>query len=163
MTNPEHTEEFNAQVAKLWNDGYSAGYIGIRMGVTRNAIIGVVHRIKGRGVEMREGEKLTIHRKPKDEKRPKPSMPKLPETVIGVDIGRPGGDLSMMVEIQGKEIVSVGRVIEHEPLEGRWVSHYDLKNGCCRYIKDNKFCNAEGFPWCDEHHALVTKKKGENR
>lgn len=39
------TDEKKAEVAKLWNEGFSATIIGRRYGVSRNSIIGVVHRM----------------------------------------------------------------------------------------------------------------------
>lgn len=146
-TERKHTDEFNVSVVDMWNKGFSAGYIGDRMGVSRNAIIGVVRRIKAKGTEIRHGEIIT--RKPKDRtKKPKPSMPKLPETHLAPTI----------------EVAIQQTKVEIQKAFGRWVSLNDTKRGCCRYTKDGKtYCNAEGFPWCDEHHDMLTKKKGENK
>jgi GcrA cell cycle regulator len=39
------TDEKHDQVAALWAEGYSAAEIGRRMGVSKNAIVGKVHRL----------------------------------------------------------------------------------------------------------------------
>ena len=40
-------------IARLWNEGRSAGQIAAYLGVTRNQISGVVHRMKKDGVKLR--------------------------------------------------------------------------------------------------------------
>lgn len=52
------TDEKRADIAKLWMAGHSATIIGRRYGVSRNSIIGVVHRMGMSG--MREGPSIPM-------------------------------------------------------------------------------------------------------
>jgi GcrA cell cycle regulator len=57
------TDEKRAEVAKLWQQGFSATIIGRQYGVSRNSIIGVVHRMglsgsrAGPSISMRDSAK----------------------------------------------------------------------------------------------------------
>lgn len=46
------TPAMDARAVKLWNAGNSAAVIGIALGVTKNALIGRIHRMRARGVEI---------------------------------------------------------------------------------------------------------------
>jgi hypothetical protein len=45
---PQWSREKRLKIARLWRNGYSAGAIGKLFGVTRNSIMGLVHRNKWR-------------------------------------------------------------------------------------------------------------------
>lgn len=146
----QHTDEFRVAVVELWNKGYSAGYIASRMGVSRNAIIGVIHRIKYTGIEVREGiAESPAGPSKRIRKRAEPSAPKiLEEHYKPAPILKP--------EIVAGDILNI-TVVDNP----RWVSLFDVKKDHCRYTKDGKtFCNDVGFPWCEEHKEIVIKKWG---
>ena len=48
--------ELIATVIRLWNDGKSAGEVGAEVGKSRGAVIGIVHRQRAKGVEVRRSE-----------------------------------------------------------------------------------------------------------
>jgi hypothetical protein len=44
-------------------------------------------------------------------------------------------------------------------VNGRWVALVHAGAQTCRYTEDGKlFCNATGFPWCEEHRDVVYKQ-----
>lgn len=45
MTNPEWTPERTAALIALWSEELSTSEIGRRLGITKNAVIGKVHRL----------------------------------------------------------------------------------------------------------------------
>lgn len=45
MTNPEWTPERTAALIALWSEELSTSEIGKRLGITKNAVIGKVHRL----------------------------------------------------------------------------------------------------------------------
>jgi GcrA cell cycle regulator len=62
-----HSEETKAQVSKLWADGKSAREVGAEIGMTRNAVIGLVHRLglPKRETDLRRGVRGWTARKMK--------------------------------------------------------------------------------------------------
>lgn len=44
MSNPVWSDKRKAEAARLWNDGWSAGQIAARLGVSRNAVVGIAAR-----------------------------------------------------------------------------------------------------------------------
>jgi len=60
------TEEIRRRIAELWNQGISSSSIAAEVGLTRNAVIGAVYRLRQRGEIMKTAE----------EKRPRKVRPK---------------------------------------------------------------------------------------
>ncbi len=73
------TDERVEQLKKLWTDGLSASQIAKELGgVTRNAVIGKVHRLglSGRAAPSRPPQRIVRPRRPRVAMRPsKPSLP----------------------------------------------------------------------------------------
>jgi hypothetical protein len=67
------TEEKRAEILRLWNLGYSSSKIAAEIGLSRNSVIGAVHRMRQAGVEIIKKEKV------KSKKVAKPKAPKPPK------------------------------------------------------------------------------------
>jgi|688.fasta_scaffold00600_8 hypothetical protein len=69
------TEEKRAEILRLWNLGYSSSKIAAEIGLSRNSVIGAVHRMRQAGIEIINKER------PKSKKAviPKVKTPKLPK------------------------------------------------------------------------------------
>jgi GcrA cell cycle regulator len=66
----------------LWTRGLTASEIGNELGVSRNAVIGKIHRLKGyESARMPAGNK---HARPPPAPKPKPPAPKQPRVVLNV-------------------------------------------------------------------------------
>ena len=125
------TDERVEQLKKLWAEGLSASQIARTMGgVTRNAVIGKVHRLglSGRAVTTRsERPRYTSHA------RPRPSRPALPEPVV---------------------------IDEPEPAPGEFSTVLSLNDRICKWPIGNpgepgfRFCGhkaVDGTPYCADH------------
>jgi hypothetical protein len=75
---PEPIPERSLKVIELWNEGKSTGIIAGELGMTRSAVSGVVHRLRGRVAITRGHRPLTFKRPPPRPPRP-PKVPKAPE------------------------------------------------------------------------------------
>ena len=69
------------QLTELWLDGVSAGLIAKQMDLSKNVVIGKVHRLRlpGRPSPIRSGEQ-TVPKKEKIAATTKPAKPKIPTT-----------------------------------------------------------------------------------
>ena len=67
------TEEKRAEILRLWNLGYSSSKIAAEIGLSRNSVIGAVHRMRQAGVEIISKERV------KSKKVSKPKAPKPPK------------------------------------------------------------------------------------
>ncbi len=145
MTYAFWTAEQKATLQKLWSDGYSAGRIGQLLGITRNAAIGQVHRMRlPKRVNV---EKVRAERTPRKKTEP-PQGYKKPRKI------------------------HPGTIVDHEiPLEQR-KNLFELGRGNCRWPVGNPgspefyFCGAptKGIcPYCGPHwfraidHAYMEK------
>ena len=52
------TEEKRAEILRLWNLGYSSSKIAAEIGLSRNSVIGAVHRMRQAGVEIISKERV---------------------------------------------------------------------------------------------------------
>lgn len=128
------TDERVEQLKKLWADGLSASQIARVLGeVTRNAVIGKVHRL---GLSGRASPARTERpRYPKPARRLVTSKPAAPEPVIVEEI-------------------------ESEPEPGEWTTVLTLRERMCKWPIGNpgdetfRFCGrkaGDGVPYCAEH------------
>ena len=65
---PEETKE---RIKELWTLGWSSTKIGLELGLTRNSVIGVVHRMRQKGISIPSNRKTTIKKKYTREKETK--------------------------------------------------------------------------------------------
>jgi GcrA cell cycle regulator len=156
------TEERVTELKKLWAEGHSATQIAKRLGhVTRNAVIGKVHRL---GLSGRATPSRPVKRPPRLA-RPKP------QTVRAV--GRPGEPFIREAAAE-LEVLPVAHVEPQRLPNGEMVTVLTVRDTMCKWpIGDPAdaafgFCghaSAAGSPYCAEHGrvAFQPAKKRERR
>ena len=138
---------------KLWSEGFSASQIAA--GVTRNAVIGKVHRLglSGRGKGSTPGAPRT--RKPRPIGAPPPTAPVLRGNTALAAKFTPRPEAQPAPVLQFDEDVVI-------PLSER-VTIMDLRESMCRWPMGDptkpefRFCGARsitGLPYCT-HHARI--------
>lgn len=144
-------DQLNRLVIDGWNGGLTGGALANLHGITRNAVIGIVHRAKAAGVKVREGEVYSV-KPPRPRNKPKPGIPILivPSVLV---THRPEGNWQKR---RPPPKLTEPPVAGVDP-STLWVGFVNLQNNAgCRYSLDAKlFCNAPGFPYCPEHKAIV--------
>lgn len=162
------TDERVELLRKLWIDGLSASQIAAELGgVTRNAVIGKVHRL---GLSGRT--KTTRPSAPRVRKVRRPSMPPRPATRV---IGNTALKLNVIADTDFDEDEMPVRVLApveelYIPLEER-ATILQLNEHTCKWPigdpgqDDFYFCgrhSAHGFPYC-EHHCRIAYQPANDR
>jgi len=131
-------QQVKDKIVEMWNAGKSAGVIGLELRVTRNTVVGQVHRMRISGMDLRT--------KGVTEKRPHIEAPKPEPRPIAAPI-------SLAVVTSPAMHV---RIVKQKKQRDRWVPLLSTKSNTCRYTADGKtFCNHSGYPWCETHRAMV--------
>lgn len=162
------TEERVAELKKLWAEGHSASQIAKRLGsVTRNAVIGKVHRL---GLSGRATPSRPVKRPPRLA-RPKPQQ--MPRQASSAP--RQSTALAVRAEPVHTHISEAEANIEPQRLpNGDMVTVLTVKDTMCKWPigdpADNNFgfcghASADGSPYCAEHArvAFQPAKKRERR
>ncbi|MEZ5938162.1 MAG: GcrA family cell cycle regulator [Hyphomonadaceae bacterium] len=174
------TEERVAELKKLWAEGHSASQIAKRLGnVTRNAVIGKVHRL---GLSGRATPSRPVKRPPRLA-RPKPQQATRPAAAAsGATVGavRSGGSAAP-VAAEGAHPhhhhhpAETAAFVEPQRLpNGEMVTVLTVKDTMCKWPIGDPADSAFGFcgratengaPYCAEHArvAFQPAKKRERR
>lgn len=150
------TDDRVETLKKLWNDGLSASQIAAQLGgVTRNAVIGKVHRLglSGRAKPARKAiQRVKAPRQPNMQ----PRKPRTTHMAMG--------NVALKAEAQPQaERASGGEVIELPPTSKK-LSIASLTERTCRWPigdpteSDFHFCGCdveEGSPYCSYHSKLA--------
>lgn len=150
------------QLKKLWSEGLSASQIAGELGgVTRNAVIGKVHRL---------GLSGRAKAKPASISRPRVKQV-LKQQVRTVSISV-RGNLAMV------EMVEAQPDVVHQPRENvvipmsKRISIMELREGVCRWplgdplTSDFAYCGADcsgGKTYCDAHARMAFQPQNERR
>ncbi|MDE2096547.1 MAG: hypothetical protein KGL39_04815 [Patescibacteria group bacterium] len=113
----------------LWNAGNSASQIGAVFNISRNAVIGRIHRVGARFPELitRVEPKAAQRRR----ERPAPS--------IATNAPKPIPKPALILDTSNQ------------------ISLLEIKGNRCRYIVKDEgsiCCENDGFPWCNFHAAV---------
>jgi len=164
------TDERIELLKKLWSDGLSASQIAGELGgVTRNAVIGKVHRLGLSGRVKSSGASAPRARKIVTRPAPAPARP-----AAGVSFGATRGNVALkpVVIADALEAVAVMEEVEDVVVPmSRRVSIMELKEGVCRWpmgdpmADDFVYCGADcktGAVYCS-HHSTVAYQASPDR
>jgi len=154
------TDERVELLKKLWTDGLSASQIAAELGnVTRNAVIGKVHRLglSGRAKDAKPAASAAATRARKATRAPSAPAPIAPQV---------NASNVVMAPIQLQPVNEVPEVFAEDdvaiPMSER-VTIMDLRESMCRWPMGDptkpefRFCGARsitGLPYCN-HHARI--------
>src|SRR5690606_13168903 len=124
------TEERVAELKKLWAEGHSASQIAKRLGsVTRNAVIGKVHRL---GLSGRATPSRPVKRPPRLA-RPKPQQ-QMPRQASAAPVARGSTALAVRPEPAHTHITEAEANIEPQRLpNGDMVTVLTVKDSMCKW------------------------------
>lgn len=161
------TDERVELLRKLWSDGLSASQIAAQLGgVSRNAVIGKVHRLKlsGRG--------RTTSAAPRVKKAAAPSQGRVVKTQVTRVIAATSGANALKVQFDAQPIA------RHRPVENvvvpiqRKLMLIQLTERTCKWpngdplSEDFNFCGAESGdngPYCTYHSRVAYQPAAERR
>ena len=142
--------ERNNRIISLWEEGYSSNRIAKVVGVTRSAVMGVVHRAR------RDGYVIKRATLPKPEPEKVVRMPKKPPMTA---VTPPPLKKEPPPE---KEVVMAAKALapQPKPRTNKPKTILELGSFDCRWILPNKkYCGelakSATTPWCEEHYKLV--------
>jgi GcrA cell cycle regulator len=149
------TLERSALLRRLWNDeGLSGGEIAERMGLSRNAVIGRVHRM---GLQKRNDRKANAQKANVTKRSKRLTRRELTHKVSSMTL--PAAPVAPVDAGEWKEV--------HVNFEPRGlISIWDLKEHHCRWPYDNEpmttYCGHDrlpGKPYCKKHFETGMEPK----
>lgn len=160
------TDEMIEELKKMWHEGLTTGEIGKRLNVSKNSIVGKVHRLglSGRPSPIKKKDEVQpaqpAEKKTAAPKAPKPE-PKVKEPVVKTPVAK-------AAEAPAKETAPIIPAPKAKPEAPHHAHHKlsltELDNHTCRWpIGDPKdenfhFCGKKvhiGQTYCDEHSAIA--------
>ena len=161
------TDERVALLRRLWEDGQSASKIAAQLGgVTRNAVIGKVHRL-GLGGRVKGAEADAVApAKSAEVEKPMVAVP-TPEPVIIAENHRPAPSFPPDA-VPTRPAASEAAAI---PVSQR-VTIMDLRESMCRWplgdptTPEFRFCGARsitGLPYCTHHAEIAYQPAAERK
>lgn len=170
------TEERVARLAKLWADGLSASQIANDLGgVTRNAVIGKVHRLGLSGRAKPAGKSgSTARRKPSAPRSTAASSSGGGYTRTTARSGRTVGNAALKVEIDVEEEVVRETVPQDDVVVpiSRKLDLMQLTESTCKWptgdptLPGFSFCgqrSADEKPYCEYHAKIAFQPPSERR
>lgn len=177
------TDEMVESLKKMWDEGLSTGEIGKRLGVSKNSIVGKVHRLQlvARPSPIKKKDP-TEPSKQKTKPAPKAEKPSKPLTSKPVEQPKPVAENTSpskqekkyepakktFKEREPEAYMDVSIPVAHTPKKpGDKITVTDLDNHTCRWpLGDPKdesfhFCGAPvkiGQTYCEEHAAIAYVK-----
>ncbi len=149
--NIDELDERQRTIVAMWNDGHSSGSIGRALGITRNAAIGVVHRMQVKGYATRKGLPFVSVRKVNPKLHPaiEIAQPK-PAKVKPAKTKPPKEEPEVILDPAPVPLVLCDN------------------NGCRfavkwdRHTSRHLFCNKSSVPnksFCETHYSVVYEKR----
>ena len=166
-TVPSWTDERVELLRRLWEEGLSASQIAAQLtGVTRNAVIGKVHRL-GLSGRVKAGDPVTAVRKKAAREADADVIVEevtLPPDVAPIAIGTEAGTLPGPKSAVAAELVAVA--------VSRRVTIMDLRESMCRWplgdptSTDFHYCgdrSITGLPYCTHHAEIAYQPAAERK
>jgi GcrA cell cycle regulator len=163
-------DELDAAIFKDWNAGLSAKTIGEKYGISRNAVIGKVHRARVAGrdlrIDMSLAEQAALRAKARaardHEMRLEAIKAGVP-MVIQASLPKPQKPRTRYAVVPKPKVMQPPPPVALPTRSDRWVPLLETANGTCRFTTDGEqFCNAPvsgGGSWCEEHFKRVFNQR----
>lgn len=162
------TDEMVEDLRKMWHEGLTTGEIGKRLGVSKNSIVGKVHRLGLSGRPSPIKKKEVNSETPTPVAEPKAVKKAKPEKIVKAEPIKTVAEtpLSRNKSEERMETIRNSSRVEH-PRKHHNTTLTDLDNHTCRWpIGDPKdenfhFCGKKvkiGQTYCDEHSAVAYVK-----
>lgn len=180
------TDEMVESLKQMWEEGLSTGEIGKRLGVSKNSIVGKVHRLqliaRPSPIKKKDDSEQAPSEKAKPKAKPTPKAQPQPEKETKVSapkqpVSKPEVKEQQVSETKAQpkkavkeadSYMNVSIPVTHTPKKpGDKITVTDLDNHTCRWpIGDPKdenfhFCGAQvkiGQTYCEEHAAIAYVK-----
>lgn len=157
------TDDRVALLRRLWEDGQSASKIAAQLGgVTRNAVIGKVHRL-GLGGRIKPGE---------DASAGTPKAVEIEAAIVAVEIDVPE-PVAILAHRPAPEFPPPAAVVEPVALAvSQRVTIMDLRESMCRWpigdptTPEFRFCGGRsitGLPYCTHHAEIAYQPAAERK
>lgn len=162
------TDEMVAELKRMWDEGLTTGEIGKRLGVSKNSIVGKVHRLKlvSRPSPIKKKSDTSV----KDKIAPKPAKEPLKaeeKTTAPKDFTKNASTVKPVETIKEENIKAEPITCAPPKKSSGYVTLTDLDIHSCRWpVGDPKdetfhFCGKKtriGQTYCDEHAATAYVK-----
>ena len=166
------TDEMVEQLKKMWHEGLTTGEIGKRLNVSKNSIVGKVHRLglSGRPSPIKKKEDTEPQKAPGKQAEKKVSSSPAPAKAPTPEVKAPKKEEKEEINLPEEELRASLTKEEKVFKPGHIFSLTDLDNHTCRWpIGDPKdenfhFCGKKvriGQTYCDEHSATAYVKPGK--
>lgn len=142
------TEDRVEVLTKLWAEGLSASQIAKQLGgVTRNAVIGKVHRLglSGRATPSRPARKTAKPATPRARKVSRASTPKAPRTIVPTPPSPPPIEAKPMANGEYATILTIRDHMCKWPIGDPGSAEFRF---CGRKVKDKE-------PYCEAHCSVA--------
>ena len=159
------TDERIERLKKLWGEGLSASQIAAELGgVTRNAVIGKVHRLHLSG---RVKTTSAAAQRSRKTARPAVRAAAAPQRIVTTR-----GNLAVVQTVEAEEMVAYRPAEEVVVPISRRISIMELREGTCRWPlgdplnPDFVFCGGDcevGKPYCTAHANVAFQPSLERR
>ncbi len=161
------TDEMIEELKKMWHEGLTTGEIGKRLNVSKNSIVGKVHRLGLSGrpspIKKKDAEQPA---KPAEKKPAPASKAKAPEPKAAEPKAKTPAKEKTVAPVEAKPIAPLAPQPKAEKPHhhNHNLSLTELDNHTCRWpIGDPKddnfhFCGKKvriGQTYCDEHSAIA--------
>lgn len=162
------------QLKKLWNDGFSASQIAAQLGgVTRNAVIGKVHRLGLSGRVKPQAQTVARVKRVSSDTyaRSSSSRPSSSAGVRHISSGNTALKSSPSMYLSPEVEINPAQVIAFLP-EGPRLTLLELTEKSCRFpigdptSPDFRFCGCDSngsLPYCSYHVTVAYQSTGERK
>ena len=143
-----------------WNKGSTEGVISDIIHINADAIRNRIATLRKRGVSL-PSRKHVAHNKGKTytgrKRQGKAGLAQAGKEKIEPQLTESKARKLVTIAVKASTVIKTN-FPSVEPSDKRWVPILNTRFHSCRYTDDQHnrlFCNAPGYPWCNEHRAVV--------